>query len=106
MNSKKKTPHRRDELKKVLNVGVPIALQETTVQISFLVINSIINGMGLMPSAGYGVAQKLTSFIMLIPSSVMQSVSAFVAQNTGWKEGPRVEGLPHRNHQRYALLEL
>ena len=72
-----------DELKKVLNVGVPIALQETTVQISFLVINSIINGMGLMPSAGYGVAQKLTSFIMLIPSSVMQSVSAFVAQNTG-----------------------
>lgn len=46
-------------------------------------INSIINGMGLMPSAGYGVAQKLTSFIMLIPSSVMQSVSAFVAQNTG-----------------------
>ena len=46
-------------------------------------INSIINGMGLMPSAGYGVAQKLTTFIMLIPSSVMQSVSAFVAKNTG-----------------------
>lgn len=71
------------ELKKILNVGVPIALQETTVQISFLVINSIINHMGLMPSAGYGVAQKIVSFIMLIPSSVMQSVSAFVAQNIG-----------------------
>lgn len=64
------------ELKKILNVGVPIALQETTVQISFLVINSIINHMGLMPSAGYGVAQKIVSFIM-------QSVSAFVAQNIG-----------------------
>jgi putative MATE family efflux protein len=71
------------ELKKILNVGVPIALQETTVQISFLVINSVINNMGLMPSAGYGVAQKIVSFIMLIPSSVMQSVSAFVAQNIG-----------------------
>lgn len=71
------------ELKKILRVGVPIALQETTVQISFLVINSIVNQMGLMPSAGYGVAQKLTSFIMLLPSSVMQSVSAFVAQNIG-----------------------
>ena len=47
------------------------------------IVMTIINGMGLMPSAGYGVAQKLTSFIMLIPSSVMQSVSAFVAQNTG-----------------------
>lgn len=71
------------ELKRILNVGVPIALQETTVQISFLVINSIINQMGLMPSAGYGVAQKIVSFIMLVPSSVMQSVSAFVAQNIG-----------------------
>lgn len=71
------------ELKKILNVGVPIALQETMVQISFLVINSIINNMGLMPSAGYGVAQKIVSFIMLVPSSVMQSVSAFVAQNIG-----------------------
>lgn len=72
-----------NELKKILNVGVPIALQETTVQISFLVINSIVNNMGLMPSAGYGVAQKIVSFIMLVPSSVMQSVSAFVAQNIG-----------------------
>lgn len=71
------------ELRRILNVGVPIALQETMVQISFLVINSIINNMGLMQSAGYGVAQKLVSFIMLVPSSVMQSVSAFVAQNIG-----------------------
>lgn len=71
------------ELKKILNVGVPIAVQESMVQVSFLVVNSIVNQMGLMPSAGYGIAQKLISFIMLVPSSVMQSVSAFVAQNIG-----------------------
>lgn len=71
------------ELKKILNVGVPIAIQETTVQISFLIINTIINQMGLTQSAGYGVAQKIVSFIMLVPSSAMQSVSAFVAQNIG-----------------------
>lgn len=71
------------ELRMILNVGVPIALQEAMVQISFLVINSIVNNMGLMPSAGYGVAQKIVSFIMLVPSSVMQTVSAFVAQNIG-----------------------
>lgn len=71
------------ELKRILNVGIPIALQEAMVQVSFLVINSIINNMGLMEAAGYGVSQKLVSFIMLIPSSAMQSVSAFVAQNIG-----------------------
>ena len=73
----------KEELGKILNVGIPIALQETTVQISFLVVNSVINQMGLMPSAGYGIAQKIVSFIMLVPSSIMQSVSAFVAQNIG-----------------------
>ena len=73
----------KEELGKILNVGVPIALQETTVQISFLVVNSVINQMGLMPSAGYGIAQKIVSFIMLVPSSIMQSVSAFVSQNIG-----------------------
>jgi Na+-driven multidrug efflux pump len=67
----------------VLKIGVPIAIQETMVQISFLVINTIVNKMGLMPSAGYGIAQKIVSFIMLVPSSIMQSVSAFVAQNIG-----------------------
>jgi putative MATE family efflux protein len=72
-----------NELRRILNVGVPIALQEALVQISFLVINSLINNMGLMQSAGYGVAQKIVSFIMLVPSTVMQSVSAFVAQNIG-----------------------
>lgn len=73
----------KGELRRILVVGIPIALQETTVQISFLIINAIVNSMGLMPSAGYGVAQKLISFIMLVPSALMQSVSAYVAQNIG-----------------------
>ncbi len=72
-----------NELKKILNVGVPIALQEATVQVSFLVITTIVNQMGLMQSTGYGVSQKIVSFIMLVPSATMQSVSAFVAQNIG-----------------------
>jgi putative MATE family efflux protein len=70
-------------LRQILNVGVPIAIQEATVQISFLVVNSVINNMGVIQSAGYSIAQKIVVFIMLVPSSIMQSVSAFVAQNIG-----------------------
>lgn len=80
-----------NELKKILGVGVPIAMQEATVQISFLVVNTIVNHMGLMQSAGYGVSQKIVSFIMLVPSSVMQSVSAFVAQNVGAGQQKRAQ---------------
>lgn len=67
----------------ILLLGVPIALQELLVSISFLAITAIVNGMGLTASAGVGVAEKLCGFVMLVPSSYMQAMSAFVAQNIG-----------------------
>lgn len=53
------------------------------VSISFLVILAIVNSMGVIYSAGADVAEKLCNFIMLVPSAFMQSMSVFVAQNTG-----------------------
>ena len=70
-------------IKQILFLGVPIALQELLVSISFLAITAIVNGLGLTVSAGVGVAEKLCGFIMLVPSAYMQAMSAFVAQNIG-----------------------
>ena len=67
----------------VLKLGTPIALQDLLVSISFLVIIAIVNDLGLTPSAGVGVAEKLCGFLMLVPSAYMQSMAAFVAQNMG-----------------------
>lgn len=66
-----------------LRLGIPLALQEILTNLSFLILCSIINGMGLEASSGYGIAQKVISFVMLIPSALMQSMSAFVGQNVG-----------------------
>lgn len=70
-------------IKKILLIGTPIALQDLLVNISFLVIMAIVNTLGVIVSAGVGVAQKLCGFVMLVPSSFMQSMSAFTAQNIG-----------------------
>lgn len=70
-------------IKKILLLGAPIAIQDLLVSISFLVIMAIVNSLGLVASAGVGVAEKLCTFIMLVPSAYMQSMSAFVAQNIG-----------------------
>ena len=67
----------------ILRLGIPIALQDLLVSISFLAILAIVNDIGLMESAGIGVAEKVCAFIMLIPSAFMQAMSAFVAQNIG-----------------------
>ena len=70
-------------LKKILLVGVPIALQEMLVQFSFLFIQVVVNSMGVIESAAVGVAEKVCIFLMLVASAYMQSISAFVAQNNG-----------------------
>lgn len=70
-------------IRPILRLGVPIALQDLLVSISFLVILAIVNDIGLDESAGVGVAEKVCAFTMLIPSAFMQSMSAFVAQNIG-----------------------
>ena len=68
---------------RILRLGIPIALQDVLVGISFLVILAIVNSLGLLQSAGMGIAEKVCAFVMLLPSAFSQSVSAFVAQNTG-----------------------
>ena len=73
----------RQLLDKMTGFGAPIALQDILVSISFLIILSIVNSMGLVASAGVGVAEKVCAFIMLISVAFMQSISAFVAQNYG-----------------------
>lgn len=81
-------------IEKILSLGIPIALQDFMVGISFLVLLAIVNSLGLIPSAGVGVAEKVCGFIMLIPAAFMQSMSAFVAQNRGAGKPKRaVQGL-------------
>lgn len=74
---------RGGHIRQILQLGVPIALQELLVSFSFLFITAIINDIGLTESAGVGVAEKMCGFLMLLPSSYMQAMSAFVAQNMG-----------------------
>lgn len=81
-----------DEVKQILNIGAPLALQEFLTNLSFLALCAFINRLGLDSSSGYGVAQKIQSFVMLIPSSIMQSMASFVAQNVGAGKEDRAKG--------------
>lgn len=71
------------QIGKFIGVGLPIAFQELMTQLSFLALCAFINRLGLEASSGYGVANKITAFVMLVPGSLMQSMAAFVAQNVG-----------------------
>ncbi|MGM9941306.1 MAG: MATE family efflux transporter [Bulleidia sp.] len=70
-------------IRRVVGFGAPLALADLLVGLSFLIIGAIVNSLGVIASAGVGVAEKVCSFIMLVPSAFSQSMAAFVAQNYG-----------------------
>ncbi len=72
-----------EHCKRAFKTGLPLALQESLTQISFLALCAFVNRLGLEASSGYGVACKIVNFAMLIPSSLMQSMASFVSQNVG-----------------------
>ena len=73
----------RDDAGRILGVGVPIALQEGLIQISFLVITMIANSRGAEVAAAVGIVEKVISFLFLVPSAMLSTVSALSAQNAG-----------------------
>ncbi len=67
----------------LMQVGIPISIQNVIVNFSFLVLTTIANGMGLSASAAIGIVGKYNGFAILPAIAVGSSVSAMVAQNIG-----------------------
>lgn len=70
-------------MKDILQIGIPISLQDGFIQISFIIITIIANQRGLNDAAAVGIVEKIISFVFLVPSSMLSSVSAISAQNIG-----------------------
>lgn len=67
----------------ILKVGIPIACQDGFVQVSFMVITAIANSRGVNVAASVGIVEKIISFLFLVPSAMLSSVSVIAAQNAG-----------------------
>ena len=67
----------------VLKIGVPIAAQDGFIQVAFIIITIIANRRGLGVAAAVGIVEKIISFLFLVPSSMLSTVSALGAQNMG-----------------------
>ena len=90
---------RRPVVAHILRIGCPIALQDGLIQISFLVITIIANRRGLTDAAAVGIVEKIISFLFLVPSSMLSTVSALGAQNIGAGKLDRA-----RQTLRYAIF--
>ncbi len=74
---------RRKTIAGLLKVGIPVSLQDGFIQIAFIVITIIANKRGLNDAAAVGIVEKIIGILFLVPSSMLQTVSALSAQNIG-----------------------
>ena len=68
---------------RLLKIGIPIALQDGFIQVSFMIITIMANRRGLTDAAAVGIMEKIIGFLFLVPSSMLSTVSALGAQNIG-----------------------
>jgi putative MATE family efflux protein len=67
----------------LLKVGVPIALQEGLVMLSFVFLEAIINKMGYIATAAAGVADRVFMVAVIPSTAFCSAISSMVAQNIG-----------------------
>ncbi len=75
----------------ILKIGGPILLQDGLIQVAFIFITVIVNGRGLTDAASVGIVEKIISFLFLVHSSLLSSVSAISSQNIGAGEIKRAK---------------
>lgn len=90
-SEKEKLKFSSKEAKEIFKIGIPVACQDGFIQISFLLITVIANKRGVNVAAAVGIVEKIISFLFLVPSSLLSSISAIASQNIGAKKIDRAE---------------
>ena len=79
-----------EELKNMARVALPSILQQSTVSIGMMLVQSVVNSFGSQMLAGYSAAMRIES-VCIVPMSAMgNAISSYTAQNIGaGQAGPR-----------------
>jgi putative MATE family efflux protein len=73
-----------EQLKLLIQIGLPTCIQNTIISLSFVFISAIVNFIGgVTASAGVGIVDKFRRFISLPVIAIGASISAMTAQNFG-----------------------
>lgn len=72
-----------DKLKLLVQVGLPVSIQNVLTSLSFAFNTSLVNQFGLAASTGLGITSRFNSFAMLPAMAMSMALSAFTGQNVG-----------------------
>ena len=75
---------------KIIRIGIPGAVTVCAVQISFIFVARLINQLGVVMSAAFGVTQKLRNIPQILTQAFGMGATAMIGQNLGAHRQDRV----------------
>lgn len=78
-------------LKKISAIAVPSILQQSSISIGNIIIQSVINGFGPSVIAGYAASVKLNNMVITSFTTIGNGISNYTAQNIGARRADRVK---------------
>ncbi len=82
---------RRKYVKMIVGLGTPMAIQAGFINLSMLVVNSMINNVGVVASATFGVGVRIDDIVNKISQGVQYAAVPMISQNIGAKNTKRAK---------------
>ncbi len=82
-------------VKMILNLGTPMAIQSGFINISMLYVNSMINSLGVVESATFGVGVRIDDIMNKISMGIQYAALPMISQNIAAKKIKRAEKVVH-----------
>ena len=82
---------RRESFREIMRLSVPNALQQSAGTAMTLVRQGLLSGLGVAAIAGFSVAHKTASLLLMPVFGMMQSLVVFIAQNRAADQPERAE---------------
>ena len=73
----------KDKLKAILRLGIPSAIAQVAVNLSFLLLTVLVNRYGIYVAAAAGLSGRFNGFIIMPVIAISSSISMICAQNLG-----------------------
>ncbi|MDY4222500.1 MAG: MATE family efflux transporter [Candidatus Faecousia sp.] len=77
--------------KRLLRLGIPVMFQDAIISVGGMVLQSVINGFGVLYVAGFTATNKLYGILETAAISYGYAISTFVAQNKGAGNNKRIK---------------
>lgn len=94
----------KEEIQPMFRIALPSILQQSTVSIGMMLVQSVVNSFGTETLAGFSAAMRIEAICVVPMAGIGNAVSSYTAQNIGAKQEKRVTEGYHAANQLVILF--